>query len=172
MCGGAFAQSLSAEIDKIKQIKLLESTREEIEKILAGYKGSYDAVRLTETFTSAKIDIEVTYTTGICSDDSPDVGAWNVGKGKVDFIDVTFKEPVKFADLNYKLSDFRKERLVGDGKEGFVYHDKSIGIVFIVEGEKITSMFFTPSKRQTSLLCKNKESKTLRDYYSRDTYLP
>ena len=172
MCVSVFAQSLVDEIIKIKQIKLLESTREDVGKVLAAYQGKYDEVRLTETFTSAKIAVEVTYTTGICADDSPDVGAWNVGRGKVDFIDISFREPVKFADLNYKPSDFRKERLVADGKEGFIYHDKSLGIVFILEGEKITSMFFTPSKNQISLLCKNKESKTLRDFYSRETYLP
>jgi hypothetical protein len=172
MCINVFAQKASDEVNKIKQIKLLESTREDVKKILGGYKADYDAPARLETFSSEKIEIEVSYTTGICSDKSSDADEWNVGDGKVEFIDISFKDAVKFEELSFKASDFRKERLIIDGNESFIYHDKSKGIVLMVEEGKIASIFLIPSTNQTTLLCKNEKSKILREFYSRETYFP
>ena len=167
ICTSAFAQTLSAELDKIKQIKLLESTREDVERILSGYKGKHYAVGLSQTFSSKKIEIEVSYTRGDCPDG---VDKWNIEKGKVDFIDISFNDPVKFEDLKYNASDFRKERMPVDKEDAFVYHDKNKGIVFLVEKEKLTSIFLMPSRSQSSLLCNSEESKKLKEFYSRESY--
>jgi hypothetical protein len=167
----AFAQSLSSELDIIKQIKQLESTHEDVKKILASYKvGKYDEPNHSETFSSEKIEIEVSYSTGNCSDDSNDADEWNIEKGRVEFIDISFNDAVNFKDLRYDISAFRKERIFADKKEGFVYHDKSKGIAFLVENEKITSIFLIPSTNQSFLLCKNEKSKRLKEFYSRENY--
>ncbi len=167
----ALAQSLSGEFDKIKQIKLLESSREDVKRILADYKlGKYDELHHSETFSSERIEIEVFYSTGNCSDNSFDADQWNVEKEKVEFIDISFNDSINFKDLKYNISTLRKERLLADKKEGFVYHDKSKGIAFLVENEKIISIFLIPSIDQSLLLCKNEKSKILKEFYSRENY--
>ncbi len=42
MCGFVFAQTPFPELDKVKQIKLLESTRKDVKRILAEYEDDND----------------------------------------------------------------------------------------------------------------------------------
>ena len=99
-CNFTFAQSLTFNLDKIKQIEMLESTRDDVKRILSGYKAENDdEPDYSETFSSEKIDVEITYTTGDCSDDADDTDEWKVAKGKVKFIEISFNDPVNFEEL-------------------------------------------------------------------------
>ena len=64
LSGFCFAQSRLPELDKAKEIKLLESTREDAKKILASYKSDDEDA---EMFTAENADIEISYSTD-CSD--------------------------------------------------------------------------------------------------------
>ena len=162
MCVSAFAQSLTFELDKIRQIKMLESTRDDVKRILSGYKSDVaendDEPDYSETFSSEKLDIEVSYTTGDCSDDADDTDEWKVAKGRVKFIEISFNDSVKFEELLLNASDFQKEQRYANIEDDFVYHDKDKGIAFIVDEDGIGTIHLFPVKKQSSLLCKNEEA--------------
>ena len=80
----AFPQSKLPELDKIKQIKLLESTRGDVRKILADYKLKFSSeTNHVELFSSINADIEIRYSSGKCSDEWGE--DWNVPEWKVRF---------------------------------------------------------------------------------------
>ena len=92
-CGFAFAQSRLPEFVKAKEIKLLKSTRADVNRILADFKSDDDEENdkkdeddesnYSQTFSTENADIEITYSTGDCSDDSDDTDKWNIPKGNV-----------------------------------------------------------------------------------------
>ena len=169
-----FAQSLTFELDKIRQIKMLESTRDDVKRILSGYKSDVaendDEPDYSETFSSEKIDVEISYTTGDCSDDADDTDEWKVAKGKVKFIEISFNDSVKFEELILKTSDFQKEQRYADREDDFVYHDKDKGIAFIVDEDGINEIHLFPVKKQSTLLCKNEEAENFKTFYSKESY--
>src|SRR5687768_16666725 len=96
ICISAFAQSPLAELDKIKQLKLLESTREDVKRIFRDYKkdadkedsedtedsGEYEEEEVEVDHISTKnMTIRFHYSLGSCSDDEEE--EWNVPKGTV-----------------------------------------------------------------------------------------
>ena len=109
----AFAQSLSYELDKIREIKLLESSRDEVKRILSGYKSDdEDDESSSKTFSSEKIEVEISYTTGDCSGEEDDADEWNVAKGKVKLVEITFEDSVTLKDLQLDVSGFQKEQSI------------------------------------------------------------
>ena len=173
ICVSVSAQSLSYELNKIREIKLLESTRDDVKRILSEYKSdkeNTDERGFSETFSFKKIEVEVTYTTGDCSDDADDTDEWNVKKGKVKSIEISFSDPIKFEDLQLNAVDFLKEQKLANREDDFVYHDKDKGISLFVNEEKIQSIYLFPVKKQKSLLCKNEEATMFREFYSTESY--
>jgi len=174
MCISAFTQSLSYELDKIREIKMLESTRGDVRRILAGYKSDdeYDESD-SETFSSEKMNVEVSYTTGDCSDDSDDMDEWNVAKGKIKSIKISFDDIddyFNFEDFQYDISSLQKEQRYADIEDYFVYHDKDKGIAFFVNEKGIDKIWIFPVSKQSSLLCKNEEAEKLKEFYSTKSY--
>ncbi len=159
------AQSPLAEFDKVKEIRLLESNREDVKKILAGYK-SDDA----ESFSTKNGNIEITYSTGDCSDDSDDTDEWNVSEGKVKEIEISFDEPAEFKDFNLYVSSFQKEQRYSNDADLFFYHNKSLGIAFKVRGDKLETILLFPTKNYSSLLCANEEAENLKEFYSKESF--
>ena len=86
-----FAQSRIPELDKAKEIKLLESTRKDVKRILKGYKSDDDDA---EDFSTANADIEISYSFGDCSDAAVDTDEWNISKGKVTKIEISLNKPL------------------------------------------------------------------------------
>ena len=171
----AFAQSLAFELDRIRQIKLLESSRDDVRRILYDYKldsaEKDDEPSYSQDFSSEKLDIEISYTTGDCSDDADDTDEWKVAKGKVKFIEISFNDSVKFDELLLNASDFQKEQRYANIEGDFVYHDKEKGIAFMINEGEISAIHLFPVKKQSSLLCKNEEAENLTTFYSKESYL-
>jgi len=168
-----FAQSLSYELDKIRKIKMLESTRGDVKKVLRGYVSDDeegDEPNSSQTFSYEKIDVEISYTSGVCSDDADDTDEWSVAKGRVKSIEISFDAPVKFEDLQYDASDFQKEQRFADNEDDFVYHDKEKGIVFSVNEDGIYMIRLFPVKKQKLSLCKNEEAEELKEFYATESY--
>ena len=167
----AFAQSLSFELDKIRQIKMLESTRDDIKRILLGYKSDdeNDESDFSQTFSSEKMEVEISYTTGDCSDKAAEMDEWNIPKGKVKLIEITFTDSVTLEDLQLDLSDFKKEQKYSNVKDEFAYYTMDLGIVIYVTASEVKTFLIFPALKKSSLLCKNRkneDAKKLRKGYS------
>jgi len=167
MSGFASAQPPLPELEKIKQIKLLESTSDDVKRILAGYEENLYV--LDNFHYSAKYySFNIYYSSGSCSDENED---WNVPQGKVSYIIIHFKKTVKPEDLGIDLSSFRKEKMFVDSSEDFIYHDKNAGISYNIcnagnncKGE-ISSIELFPPKEKLPLLCSNKTER--KEFYER-----
>ena len=170
----AFAQSPSYELDKIREIKMLESTRGDVRRILASYKSDDESGESNwETFSSEKMDVEVEYTTGDCSDDSDDTDEWEVAKGAVKSIEISFDnidDYFSFEDFKYNVSSLQKEQRYADIENKFVYHDKDKGIAFFVNENEVDKIRIFPVSKQSSMLCKNEEAEELKEFYSTTSY--
>jgi hypothetical protein len=161
ICGLTFAQSRLPELDKIKQIKLLESTREDVRRILKDYKLNDDYERRHyERFTSAGAEIRITYSNGKCSDERDE--DWNVSEWKVISIYISLNEPVKAKDFGIDLSNYKKERIYANLKHTFKYHQKARGIGYNVNEDGIYGITLIPSKENYSLLC---DVESVKKYY-------
>lgn len=175
MCGAVFAQSRIPEFDKAKQIKLLESTREDVKKILADFKLDDDADENNESdsrqdFSTKNADIEITYSTGECSDESDDTDIWNVGRGKVTFVEISLNKPLKLKKLKYDISSFRNEQKYANVEDLYVYHNKDLGVAFLVNDGKIETIHLFPTNSYYSSLCENEEAEDTKEFYSKDSY--
>lgn len=162
MCNFTSAQSPIVELDKVREIKLLESNRDDAIKLLAAdsldFSDSSDFHYLT-FFTNNAV-IKISYSSGKCSDESED---WNVLEQKVTKVTVIPKDSIQIKDIGIDYSKFRKEEIWGIIKNDYVYHDKSAGIAITTIGDRVETIIFTPSRKDYSLLCDKREVKK---YYS------
>jgi len=160
--GFAFTQSKFPELKKIKQIKLLESTREDVKRIFADYKvedrknsNGFDFT----TFSTKYYDFGFYYSTGNCTNENED---WNVPEGTVNSIRIFFKKSINPEYLGINLSSLRKEKMFVNSSEDFIYHDKTVGINYDVCNAganrigEISYIEIFPAKEKVPLLCSNK----------------
>ena len=157
-----FAQSPLVELDKVKEIKLLESTREDAVKLLAAdsldFSDSSDFHYL-KFFTNNAV-IKISYSSGKCSDESED---WNVLERKITKVVVIPKDSIQIKDVGIDYSKFRREKIWGSIKNDYVYHDKIAGIAITTIGDRVETIYFSPLRKDYSLLCDKEEVKK---YYS------
>jgi len=167
LCGFAFAQTPREVLEKVKEIKLLESSRNDVQRILVDYKlDDPDYEEYLDDFSNDVADIEVSYSAGTCEkegdeNDRVDVAEiWNVSAWKATKIVITFAEDHTPADLGFKLSEFKKQKVFPDDEDSdyAVYYDKNSGIAFVL-GETVEKIIVYPPKRGYSLLCDNKKAK-------------
>ena len=105
MCGFAFAKSPLLELEKAKEIKLLESTRDDVKKIFVGYEHNNDSDEdYKQYFSTKNVEVEVAFSKGDCSDDS---AYWNVSEWVAAKIKITPKDTIKTSDFNFL--NFTKE---------------------------------------------------------------
>ncbi len=180
MCDFAFAQSQLPEFVKAKEIKLLESTRKDVKRILADLKSDADEEKdendeddepnSSQTFSTENADIEISYSTGDCSDDSDDTDKWNIPKGKVTSIEISLNESVKFEDFKFDVSSLRKEQKYANVEDSFVYHSKDLGIAFEVDDGEIEKIHLFPTNSYYSSLCDNEEAEEFKEFYSKESF--
>ena len=74
LCGLTLAQSPLPELEKVKEIKLLESTRDDVRRILDGYDFDFSVdSNYYEWFSTKDASVKIDYSGGKCSADS---GEW------------------------------------------------------------------------------------------------
>ena len=167
----AFAQSRIPEFEKAGKIKLLESKRADVKKILKGYEfDKSEDEDLTQTFSTKNADVEITFSSGDCSDDADDTDKWSVPKGKVTEIEISLNEPIELKNFKFNISDFRKEQKFHDIEDLFVYHNKNFGIAFDVNEDKIETIYLFPTRSFYASLCENEESEELKEFYSTESF--
>lgn len=156
-CSLVSAQSPLAELDKVKKIKLLESTRDDVLKILADYKLDIsDNSGYYQSFSNDKAYITTRYADGNCADDLED---WNVPEWKVTSIEISPKNEIQIEDSGIDFSKLTKERHYANYPDSYVYHDRDSGMAFEVNENKIQSIVLFPPKENISLLCSKKAAK-------------
>lgn len=170
---GAFvpAQSALPELEKIKQIKLLESTREDIEKIF----GQVENLGEDAVYTDNAI-ILFFFATGNCSDEFEE---WNVSKDKVTEIYMIVEGEISPADLRIDLSKLDRISNFAERKDVFVYYDKTKGISYATSVKEISHIKFIPSEDKYPALCSNKmpgKSYSVKEWFLKKTkqrrYIP
>ena len=164
LCGFAFAKSPLAELKKAREIKLLQSTREDVKRILAGYEHDADEDEDNEqTFSTENAEIEVSFAKGDCADDSE---YWNVDEWVVTKIEIDPENELKVEDIAFNFSGFTKE-VDEEYPEDYIYQDENSGIVFIIDDKEIRKITIFPSKSNLPFLCEKKETKEVSSYEKR-----
>lgn len=154
------AQSRVNALDKAKQIKLLESGRDEVQKIFAGYDlEPSDASRYYQRFSSGNAHIWVSYSSGNCAEYSDD---WNMPAWTVTKVNIEFEIPIKPKSSGINLSKYKKEKVYANVSDQYMYHDQELEIGIEVRRHKIKEITLTPSKKYSHLLCNAEEAKKRR----------
>ena len=155
MCGFAFAQSSLAELEKVKEIKFLKTTREDVKKILADYNlDATDDSRRVDKFSTTNTRIEITYSNGNCSDKW---AKWNVPEWTVTEIKISPEIFIRYKDLSFDYSKFQKEKKFDNFPDEYIYHNKNLGIAVDVKENKIYEIVYFPSKYNYPSLCNKEE---------------
>lgn len=156
LCGFVFAKSPLAELDKAREIKLLESNREDVKRILAGFEyDEDDNESYTQIFSNDNAEIEVTFARGDCSNDEE---YWNVGEWIVTKVVIEPENDIKVKSFKFDFSFFTKETEDEDYPEDYIYQNEILGIAFKIEDRKIHRIYLFPSSGSQSLLCQNENT--------------
>ena len=164
------AQSLNSLLTQASKIPLLESNREDARRILVGYEYNEDD-KYFESFSSDEIDIEITYSTGECAEDSDEQDAeeiWNVKEGTITRIEISLNVHVKADEINLHISRFTKDPRFPDDDNSFVIHDKSRGVALKTKNGEVQSIILFPSRSKVGKLCR--EHPDAEDFYSRKSW--
>ena len=168
----AASQSKFPELEKVKKIKLLESTREDVKRIF----GDDDEDSEADNYSTDDIGIEFSYSEGECSEDSEE--EWNVPEGKVTRILVRFDGTVTPQDLKLDLSKFERITEFEDEEEDdeeeitdYIYYDKDKGVGYEISNGEVDKIKFVPAIENYPALCRvnnPKEYKTAKEWFIKE----
>lgn len=155
----AIAKSPFAEFEKAREIKLLQSNRDDVKRILAGYEYDDSEVEdYEQIFSTENAEIEISFSRGDCSDDSE---SWNVAEWIVTKIEISPENAIKVEDIKFDFSNYTKETEDEEFPESYVYHNENSGIVFKIDDNEIQKIILFPSKNNRSLLCENEKTREI-----------
>lgn len=147
-----FSQSLKKELEKAKQIRLLESTLEDVRKTLADFEhDDEDKDYYIQDFTNQNVEITVTFSLGADCDNAR--SNWKVVKGIATKINLTPTAPLKVKEFDF--TDFKKETKDEEKPEDYFYHNENAGISFEIENGEIIEITLYPPKSKIGFLCEN-----------------
>ena len=145
--------------ERAKKIRLLESSREDVIRLLDQENEFPYPSTTGEYFSFESEGINVTYATGKCSDKEQE---WNVREGVATEIRITPKYPLRKENLGIDFSKFRKQRTDPQRKGIYVLYDKPSGIAVAIHFDRVKSIYLSPSSQKYSRLC---DSAEVREYY-------
>lgn len=166
MCSFTYSQSLIDEFEKIKEIKLLESTRDDVKKILVDYKLDLsDDERFYQLFSKGNnFSFTVSYSDGTCGDSE----SWNISAWKVVSVEISPKNKVDVENSGFDFSTFTKERHYANISDSYVYHNRDKGIAFEIANNAIQKIVIFPPKKNYLLVCSKKAAK--RYYFGKSIF--
>jgi hypothetical protein len=147
-------------LEKIKGIRLLESTREGVTRILAGDSEFITETPLVQYFSLDKERIKVEYSTGQCSDEGQE---WNVPHDRATALAIFPKDAVSIKDLGINYTRFRKQRIDPQRKRILVFYDKPAGIAIEAFGTRVSAIYIFPGSVDYPKLC---DKKDVREYFA------
>lgn len=147
----AFSQSLKKELEKAKQIKLLESTREDVRRILADFEHDAEDDSYIQEFTNKNVEIAVTLS--LSADCDNPRSNWKVVKGIA--TKITLKPTAGLKIKEFDFTNFSKETNDEENPDDYFYHNENEGISFEIEKGKIIEITLYPPKSKIGFLCEN-----------------
>lgn len=155
----SFAQSLSYELDKIREIKMLESTREDVKRILTEYEHDADEYEYySQDFSTKNVEIEITFAKGDCSDNAE---KWNVPEWTVTKIEITTEDKIKIKDFGFDFSKYNKETEEDNLPEFYRYHNEDEGIIFEIRNDEVSEIIIYPTESKFGSLCNNETTEEI-----------
>lgn len=153
--------SFLSDLEKVKNLKLLESNRDEVRKLLADYHKSENSKDFEhkDTFYTGDASFEFSYSKGKCQFDDSDEyesAEWNVQRVKIS--PVNFINPIEFG---INLNKYKKEKMYKNNPNVYIYYDKDLGISFEVVQDEISEINLFPSPKYNSLMCDKEQAKIL-----------
>lgn len=146
-------------LDEINKIRLLESNRNDVRRILAAYKLEPEEEHFYDRFYTRDAEIRVDYSEGNCKEFGS--GGFEVPQLRATYIEIELNNPVKPKDLNINLSKYKKEKRYYNIDDWYVYHDKQAGIIFDLQEGKLGAIVIVPSSRYYNLMCDKERAKKL-----------
>jgi hypothetical protein len=165
-CAFTFGQFNIPEINKLKDVKLLESNNFDVQRLLFDFKSDgWDATEHEQHFDTENYSIDIYYSSGDCSEDNE---IWKATEWKVTRIEIERNEPLKVKDLGFDFQKFKKEQRSVEESKHFIYSDKEKGIAFDVDEEngEVENIILLPSKTSNTQRCDTDEAKEYFDYES------
>lgn len=154
--GASFAQFPQTLLKQVRQLKLLESNRNDVKRILAGYEATDDDGHYQE-FSNEHMNIEVSYSSGTCTDDRDSEDAteiWNVPEWRVTRIEITPNEAIELGAIALDLSKFKRQPRFPDNTDLLVFYDKLLGLAVKTSEDGIEKIIFFPSRSKANSLCR------------------
>jgi len=171
----AFAKTSIPAFEKARQIKLLESTREDARRIFADLKTANDRKKYkddenVEFIYTKDVRIEISYTSGECADEAEDTDEWKIGEGKAKYIEIFPQNSISTYEWDFDTSDFLQDRRFYDDFDNLTHYDKNAGISFETEYGEIKVIRFFPSDIYRNELCQNEKAAEMKDFYERKVF--
>lgn len=168
--GAAVGQSYADVVAKVREIKLLESTRDDVQRILADYVRS-ESNDHDQRYYNENLDIKVHFSSGKCSDDPDDDDdsvVWKVSEWKVTRIEVEPDESIAVEDTGFDLSKLMKEQMYRESPDQQIHSDKARGLAIETDEGRIETIIFFPPRSQSKKLCQG--SAVAKEFYSRESW--
>lgn len=170
LAGWAFGQSYRDLMAKVREIKLLESTRNDVRRILANYNTSESNDHF-QRYYNDDVNIRVHFSDGTCSDDAEDDDdsvIWKVSEWKVTRVELELERLVALKDAGFDLSQFVDEQRYRDSPDLHIHHDKARGIAIETGEDDIEMVIFFPPSSGSKKLCEG--STIAKEFYSRKSW--
>lgn len=146
---------------KMKQIKLLSDTREEIKQSLGKPKNN-ESEKLSWTYNLSEGNLYILYSTGVCKSQAVEglqaIHGWKVPKWTVVEVGFEPNEILKPSRLNINFEEFTSTP-VYDIPDAIEYRNDDLGIDYTVYKGKILDINFRPAKSLNHLICKESDIK-------------
>ena len=165
--GSSRGQTFNETVAKVRQIKLLVSTRDDVKRILRSYEATDDTGHY-HRFSNEDLTITVEYSSGSCTDDADEEDAseiWNVKEWVVTRIEIDPEEPITLQNAGLNLSTFKKEPRYPDNTDALVFYDKATGVAVKTIEEGIEKLIFFPPRANSNKLCRI--SSAAKGFYTR-----
>ena len=143
-------------LERAKEIKFLQSGRDDVKSVLHDYNLDYSS-ELSDEFSFADTSIEVFYSTGTCDEDEDEI--WDVREGRVTRVEIRPNTELQLATLALDLSKFSKEQIYAEVSDALIYHNKETGIAIKVEEGEIDQFILFPAVNKKTKTCRYKSAK-------------
>ncbi|MEO7672828.1 MAG: hypothetical protein ABIU09_01970 [Pyrinomonadaceae bacterium] len=143
-------------MERVKEIKFLQSDRDAVKRILHDYNLDYSS-ESSDEFSFADTSLEVFYSTGTCDEDENEI--WDVPKDRVTRIEIRPDAELKLEVIGLDLSKFSKEQIYADVPDRFIYHNKEIGMAIKVEEDEVDHFILFPVVNKKAKTCQYKAAK-------------
>jgi len=158
----AYAQVPLTGFDRLKQIRLLKSDAFQVKQILWDFAAEEpNDDDHSQKFSTKEMSVEVTYSSGVCSEDEDDDEGqvWDVPEWISTDVRIELNDPVNVDDFHFDLSKLKKEQIWANDANSFVYHSKALGIALKMNENEIDAIYLLVPQKSKARLCENENAK-------------